>query len=245
MNIKDIPIFWINLNRDTEKRKNMESMFDKYGFTNHTRISGTRNNNSIVGCAISHLYALEEMSPDSGFLILEDDCAVTEWTDDWDIELPNVDLIYFGNSLWGREPDLEKRERHHDKLTYLSKWRSDLHTVHPDGDGSGPWVELHKQNGMFRKITNMLSTHAIYYGTSKAKQETIRVMKENLNSNEPQHIDWLFADILQKKLETVAFDSPIFYQDDFHKSFTTKVKLSEYHSAVNQLFKWGEDPCRF
>ena len=101
---------------------------------------------------------------------------------------------------------------------------------------------------MFRKITNMLSTHAIYYKTEKAKQETIDLMRANLNAEKPQHIDWLFADTLQKNLEVRMFESPMFYQhitipDDYegvNYDAVTKFRLSQYHYYLDLYFQWEE-----
>ena len=247
LKVTEIPIFWLNMDDDVVKRNNMETMFEKYGFTNHTRISATKDDNPIVGCALSHLDALENYAPESGFLILEDDCAVTEWFTTDDVELPDCDLVYFGGSIWAREPDETKRLDHHPYILSRSRMRSIQHAYDPNSEGNGPWLELHSGDGLFRKVTNMLSTHAIYYKTSKSKQETIKLMKKNLEANTIQHIDWLFADTLQKNLEACMFESPMFYQhiivpnpeyDDENYDVVTKFRLSEYYHYVDEYFQW-------
>ena len=248
LKVTEIPIFWINMDDDVVKRNNMESMFEKYGFTNHTRISATKDDNPVVGCALSHLDALENYAPKSEFLILEDDCAVTEWFTTDDVVLPDCDLVYFGGSMWAREPDLSKRSEHHPYISEFSQLRSIVHSYDFKSGGNGPWLELHTGDGLFRKITNMLSTHAIYYKTEKAKQETIDLMRANLNAEKPQHIDWLFADTLQKNLEVRMFESPMFYQhitipDDYegvNYDAVTKFRLSQYHYYLDLYFQWEE-----
>lgn len=90
--LKDIPIFWINLNRATERREKMENYFIKYGLANERieAIDGndinleeyrqiynvdSKLNKYEVACAFSHLKAIQ-MCFDKNLdyvLILEDD----------------------------------------------------------------------------------------------------------------------------------------------------------------------------
>ena len=143
---------------------------------------------------------------------------------------------------------MSKRSEHHPYISEFSQLRSIVHSYDFKSGGNGPWLELHNGDGLFRKITNMLSTHAIYYKTEKAKQETIDLMRANLNAEKPQHIDWLFADTLQKNLEVRMFESPMFYQhitipDDYegvNYDAVTKFRLSQYHYYLDLYFQWEE-----
>lgn len=137
MNIKltEIPVFYINLDDQDQKRKHTENMLKRMGFKYVERFSAIRHEaGRIIGCARSHYEILKTQKPP--FIILEDDCELNkEFVDE--IELPDdADSLYLGISHWGR---------------YLNH--------------SGPYVHITKINEDLVRVHNMLATHAILYFT--------------------------------------------------------------------------------
>lgn len=129
----DIPVYYINLDEDEEKRKITENMLKCIGFKYVTRISAIKHEKGrIIGCARSHYEVLKEAKPP--FIIIEDDCALNK---DFvnEIEVPDdADSLYLGISHWGR---------------YLNH--------------SGPYVHYEKVDDEIVRVYNMLATHAIMY----------------------------------------------------------------------------------
>ena len=137
MNISlvDIPVFYINLDEQEEKRKTTETLLKQLGFKYVQRFSAVKHEaGRIIGCARSHYEILRTQKPP--FIILEDDCALNkEFTNV--LEIPdNADALYLGISHWGR---------------YLNH--------------SGPYVHTTKVNDEVVRVHNMLATHAILYLT--------------------------------------------------------------------------------
>ena len=135
INLTSIPIFYINLDDQDQKRKHTENMLKRMGFKYVERFSALRHEaGRIIGCARSHYEILKTQKPP--FIILEDDCELNkEFVDE--IELPDdADSLYLGISHWGR---------------YLNH--------------SGPYVHITKVNEELVRVHNMLATHAILYLT--------------------------------------------------------------------------------
>lgn len=133
INLLNIPIYYINLDDDVDKRKSTETLLKRMGFRNVQRISAIFHpKGRIIGCARSHYEVLKEAKPP--FIIIEDDCALNK---DFvhEIEVPDdADALYLGISHWGR---------------YLNH--------------SGPYVHYEKVNDEIVRVFNMLATHAIMY----------------------------------------------------------------------------------
>lgn len=135
INLTSIPVFYINLDDQDQKRKHTENMLKRMGFKYVERFSAIRHEaGRIIGCARSHYEILKTQKPP--FIILEDDCELNkEFVDE--IELPDdADSLYLGISHWGR---------------YLNH--------------SGPYVHITKVNEELVRVHNMLATHAILYFT--------------------------------------------------------------------------------
>ena len=137
MNIKltEIPVFYINLDDQDQKRKHTENMLKRMGFKYVERFSAIRHEaGRIIGCARSHYEILKTQNPP--FIILEDDCELNkEFVDE--MEIPDdADSLYLGISHWGR---------------YLNH--------------SGPYVHITKVNEELVRVHNMLATHSIAYLT--------------------------------------------------------------------------------
>ena len=99
LELKEIPVYYINLQKDVDRNQKMVSMLDKFGFEEYTRIEAVEHQNSLVGCSASHYFILDNFKPP--FIILEDDCVLkNEYTQ---INIPdNSDALYLGVSSWGR-----------------------------------------------------------------------------------------------------------------------------------------------
>lgn len=223
---KETKIYWINMDRDVDRRERMEKFLDAYSIE-ATRVSGVEADNAIIGVNKAHLKVLEQ-SPDENFIILEDDCVPTEWFDmDSECEIREADGLYLGISLWARK---EKTSTGSDRLEqartiYSSVYSSAIND--PWYKTSGPFLDVYPEHlPGIRKVTNMLSTHAIYYATNKMKERAISLLTETLALDTPRYIDCLFADMLQKEQNIYAMDKPLFYQTS--SEAVTKFTLSTY-----------------
>ena len=133
VNLTDIPVYYVNLEGEDEKRKHTESMLKNLGFKYVHRFNAIRHEaGRIIGCARSHYSILSTAKPP--FIILEDDCALNkEFVPE--IDLPeDTDCLYLGISHWGR---------------YMNH--------------SGPFVHTKGISDEFVRVYNMLATHAIAY----------------------------------------------------------------------------------
>ena len=133
VNLTDIPVYYVNLEGEDEKRKHTESMLKNLGFKYVHRFNAIRHEaGRIIGCARSHYSILSTAKPP--FIILEDDCALNkEFVPE--IDLPeDADCLYLGISHWGR---------------YMNH--------------SGPFVHTKRISDEFVRVYNMLATHAIAY----------------------------------------------------------------------------------
>lgn len=133
INLTDIPVYYINLDEQEEKRKKTETLLKRMGFNYVNRISAIFHpKGRIIGCARSHYEVLKEIKPP--FIILEDDCTLNKNFIN-QIEIPdNSDALYLGISHWGR---------------YLNH--------------SGPYVHYQSISNEIVRVYNMLATHAIMY----------------------------------------------------------------------------------
>jgi len=133
LNLLDVPVYYINLDGQDEKRKLTESLLKRLGFKYVERLPAIKHEaGRIIGCARSHYEILKNKKPP--FIILEDDCTLNREFKS-EIELPdNADALYLGISHWGR---------------YLNH--------------SGPYVHYDKVSDNIVRVYNMLATHAIMY----------------------------------------------------------------------------------
>jgi len=133
LKLTDIPVVYINLDEATEKGERVQKSLEELGFKNIIRFSAHKETIGKKGCAISHVYALEEVEPP--FLLIEDDCLPKEFVDE--IEFPDdADAVYLGISSWGR------MNSHSGPFVQYGEVEEHPHLL---------------------RIYNMLSTHAILY----------------------------------------------------------------------------------
>jgi len=131
--LNSLPVYYVNLDGEDEKRKNTEFMLKSMGFVDVHRFSAIRHEaGRIIGCARSHYEILKSVEPP--FIIIEDDCAPNIKFKN-EIDIPDdADCLYLGISHWGR---------------YMNH--------------SGPYVHSSKINNEIVRVYNMLATHAIAY----------------------------------------------------------------------------------
>jgi GR25 family glycosyltransferase involved in LPS biosynthesis len=135
INLLDVPVFYINLNKDKGKRTQIEEALTSAGFTNVKRFPGAEIETSKLGCATSHNSILKKISKINGpVLVLEDDVALSHSFNPI-IDVPdNADAVYLGISKFGLY------------------------------NGTGHHLISAEQHDMeFYRIYNMLSAHAILY----------------------------------------------------------------------------------
>ena len=107
IDLREIPVVWINLDTATENAKKMEKRFKKYGFKNTHRQPGLiippppGTDKSIAhfrGCGQTHINILDNSNYSTPLLVLEDD---VEFVDNFHpvIEIPDSsDGVYLGIS---------------------------------------------------------------------------------------------------------------------------------------------------
>lgn len=133
--LPDIPVFYINMDKDTEKRKHMEKNLSKLGFKNVTRIKAIESKDGKVGLSKSQNLALSQIKPP--FIIFEDDADPKYFKDE--IEVPDdADAVYLGNSQWAQ---IGRRSGFYLKYTHVPDYKR------------------------VYRIYNMLASHAILYLT--------------------------------------------------------------------------------
>lgn len=184
IDLREIPVIWINLDKDTDNAEKMVKQFNDYGFKNHIRFSGLTpdkiqppppSNWYGFGCGMSHVKILETYK-DLPILVLEDDAKITE---DFNpiIEIPDeADGVYLGTSSGNQY--------------YMAK----------------------RYNKDYLRIGNVLSTHAILYLDEVFKQSVIDVTKFFVY-NLQRPVDIGVASILQH-FKILTPNKPYFIQSD-------------------------------
>lgn len=133
-NILDVTVFYINMDKDVEKKDRVVSLLESKGFSDIRRVPGVPHENKKTGVALAHKAALlAGLEINKPFIVFEDD--IIEHTFREDLYIPeDADAYYLGVSAWGLISGTGKR--------VIS-------------------VEEHSR-GVYR-LYNMLSAHAILY----------------------------------------------------------------------------------
>ena len=100
LDLRDIPVVYINMDKDVDKRKRIENHIDQLGFKTKIRVPGVvHQDGARAGCALAQYNALHEIDPP--FIILEDDATPFDYNPI--ISIPDdTDALYLGISSWGR-----------------------------------------------------------------------------------------------------------------------------------------------
>lgn len=135
IDISNLPIFYINMDKDKNKDNDMVRLGKDLSLNNYTRSSGTYiPGHPKAGCATSHFNILKEMNEPT--VILEDDCVIASGATEFEVP-DDADAVYLGLSNWGY-------------INSVSKLTNFNHTRH------NVFKRVHKIDGM-------LATHAILY----------------------------------------------------------------------------------
>lgn len=215
--ISEFDSFYINLNKDIDKKNNTESILNKCGFKNFSRIEGvevsiTKEANAIktigqiYGCLLSHKKAMYKKN--ANFIIFEDDIDEVCFVDE--IEIPDdADALYLGHMSWGLI----------------------------NGAGYKNSVQYEEVQGFpnIYRVYNALSTHAILYISESYVKKCRDAIEESINS--ANFLDKNFdandisADVLFAKLhpdhKIYALGLPAFYQVGYYEEDTNK-HIEEY-----------------
>jgi hypothetical protein len=134
LNLRDLPVYVINLKEDKAKRSAIEEQLRLAGFSDVTFFPGVRSPVKKVGVATSHNLLLTQLGEkDLPCLVLEDDVSI--WDKKEHIDVPHeADAYYLGNSAFGLYGGVGKKK-----------------------------VALERFDNNTFRIYNMLAAHAIIY----------------------------------------------------------------------------------
>lgn len=135
IDIRTLPVKYINMDKDTDRDAQMQSIGKNLQLHDYTRVSGFYAPGfPKIGCATSHLNILKDTVEPT--VILEDDCVILR--NELTFEIPDdADALYIGLSNHG----------HLKSTTDIGNYTYKQHDGYPD----------------VYKIDGMLATHAILY----------------------------------------------------------------------------------
>jgi GR25 family glycosyltransferase involved in LPS biosynthesis len=200
LNIKNIPIYIINLAEHVDRYNLIHKDLSKYNFTQIHRFDAIKGKTHQIGCASSHREILSS-NIDPPFIILEDDCLIMKDSDEICVPAES-DAIYLGIS----------RCSYHDNTGTILKSLYKLDQI------------MYQQSECedLSYIYNMLSTHAILYLSKDYMKEVIKICNFYISIND--HFDKGLAEIM-KYNRVLAMNRPVFYQtSNIH---ATKLNLSD------------------
>ena len=198
IDLREIPVVWINLDSATENAQKMQERLDKYGFKNTHRQSGLvippppGTDKSIAhyrGCGQTHINILDNQNYSTPLLVLEDD---VEFVDNFNpvIDIPdNSDGVYLGIS--------------HGNQYYQSC--------------------RHDEN--YLRIAGILAAHAILYVSPAFREAMSNVGKYCLNVlNRP----WdLGTAMIQQHFKVYCPNIPLIYQSNERQSANKWQELTD------------------
>jgi hypothetical protein len=205
LDLRNIPIFWINSEFATDRREKMIQLFERCGFKKTHRIDAVIHENKVVGCALSHIKAL--CVEDPYFIVMEDD--IQETSDlKMEIEIPeDFDAFYLGTSYWPNE---------------INRARSSLLSNS---------TQKKKINEDIYQISHMTALHAVLYKNGDYNKAAAKNIYQYLfNPNGNLHCDVVTAE-LQSSYKVYAASRPFFYQEDKNNpdnKFWTLKPLKEF-----------------
>jgi hypothetical protein len=190
IDIRDIPVYFINLDTDTEKREALEKMLAERGFKNVTRFNAIRSVDVPRAITASHLEVLKIIkSVGVPAIVLEDDCEIESFQPI--IDVPNeADAFYLGKSAWGLGVIDGRLEKY-----------------------SGDWNSVDYIEGDLYKIRSMYATHAILYISNEYIDFCMRLCKTAIETGVPHDV-YLGAIHSFYNIYTSRF--PVFSQSSEH-----------------------------
>lgn len=189
LDLRELPVYWINLDKDTANASAMEAMLKEHGFKNSIRVPALRPSDiqppppsQFYGfaCGMSHVSILEKHD-ELPYIVLEDDAKITA---DFKpvIDLPDtpVDAVYLGTS------------------------------------SGNPHYMASSINADYFRIGKVLSTHAILYLSTRFRRAVSSVTREMVYRYK-QPVDIGVAHILENHM-VLAPKMPYFVQADDRES---------------------------
>jgi GR25 family glycosyltransferase involved in LPS biosynthesis len=105
IDIREIPVYYINLKSNKDRKKTIEDMFNDYGFKNIIRFEGIVSGHPTIGCAMSHKAILDQIINEgvqAPFIILEDDASILNEFNPEIFVPDDSDAMYLGLSPFAR-----------------------------------------------------------------------------------------------------------------------------------------------
>jgi hypothetical protein len=150
--ITEIPVYYINLDKDVERREACEEVLTKAGFSNINRFSGILGETKVQGVALSHLSILKKLQNEQKpFIIFEDDIQLAKFSPYLDVP-DDADAYYLGNSFYGLYNGRGTRQ-----------------------------ISVEQINPNTFRIYNMLAAHAIAYFSQEYVDFLIRAIEFSIN----------------------------------------------------------------
>lgn len=183
INITNIPVVYINLEKHKEKNDSMYDLLSSVGFKIIERIEGVLDiENPVAGCSKAHHKALSSFK--APFVLFEDDCVLFEKNVITQIQLPDdADALYLGISSWGRMNGHNGFYLQYDEF---------------------------EENTNLLRIYNMLGGHSIIYLTEDYRKICEKV-SYHAGYVIKDYQDVGFAEI-QKFFNVYSLNYPMFYQ---------------------------------
>lgn len=206
INLLDIPVIFINLDKDKDKRKAVESMLKAAGFKTIIRFPGYEIKTPKLGCATSHNAVLQKLiSKKMPVLVLEDDVIITEDFEP-EIEVPeDADAVYLGISRFGLYNNI----------------------------GTSGKVAAERYDDKLYRIYNMLAAHAILYLNNEYPEFLKRATDFMISIQDNQ--DKARASTM-KFFNVYAFSLPFFHQGNYNVRATkfdlSKLRLLGKHQSL-------------
>jgi len=187
INLLDIPVYYINLDEDVEKRRSTEKLLGSMGFRSITRVSAIKEKSSkFLSVTLSHIKAIKTAieKSDMPFLIVEDDIVLKNNKIVFSVP-KTLDALYLGISKWG---------------FYNGKGLLQLSTEKHDDD--------------LYRVYNMLSAHAIVYFSKDYVQALLKSYKFFIEIAEAH--DFVNAELM-KYYDVYSVCNPVFYQSGYNE----------------------------
>jgi hypothetical protein len=98
LDLRELPVHWATIEKNVERHKKMQSMFERLGFTNTHQINGPIADPYTVGIAATHI---DGISNDLPLIMMEDDAQETPNFQPT-LDVPDdCDAVYLGTSWFG------------------------------------------------------------------------------------------------------------------------------------------------
>lgn len=208
LDLKKIPVVYMNLEKHVDKNDSMFNMLKQMGFNSIHRVEGILDpENSVAGCSKAHHKALSEF--ETPFILFEDDCGIAYEDYNLELEIPDdADALYLGVSNWGR---MNGHNGFYNQYDILENYDNLL------------------------RIYNMLGGHSILYLNEIYRELCVRI-SHHAGYVIGDYQDVGFAEI-QRWFNVYCLNKPMFYQVDHPigtrnllTSYQTSVCMNVNHS---------------